>query len=134
MVEMRSNNNKIKSWILWTKISLSQETGNYLLNAIFIMPKKNQDSFRFLFQNRNKNNRFVLNGNKIFSKILWRVLKYLNIFDKSVLFLNRKCILEANIWYIIFTTKSCLYYWLEISKTFHSLFLTHQCNWNNYLF
>jgi hypothetical protein len=40
----------------------------------------------------------------VYSEIFWH-------FGKSILYLNLKCTLEANMWYIVFTMMLCLYYW-----------------------
>ena len=39
---------------------------------------------------------FFLIYNKLYSKILWSILMYLVIFHKSIIYLNRKCTLKAN--------------------------------------
>ena len=40
----------------------------------------------------------------VYSEVFWH-------FGKSIIYLNRKCTLEANMWRIGFSMTSCLYYW-----------------------
>lgn len=76
--------------------------------SFWLCIKKIKIPSTFKKSNKNIKSLHLILCEKLFRKILWSILNYYDIFEKSILYLHWKCTLEANIWH---NMTSYLYYW-----------------------